>query len=304
MSEIKYYLGIDGGGTKTAFALADYEGAVLQEIVLGATNPNDVGFDTAFATLRQGIEAVTDGIAPSEISAYAGLAGCSSVENLPRIRDFLSQFGFARLNNHNDAMNAVAAALGDGDGVVVIMGTGSIAYAKSRSYLRRIGGYGYLFGDAGSGFAIGRDVILAALQQEDGSGENTLLHGYVTELCGTGSVLSSIDRFYEKGKTEIARYAPLAFRAYEEGDAVAKRILYENLSAIAALVRSGGETVGTDTVTVTLCGGLTAAKDTILPILSARLAEGERRYEIKICQKPPVYGALRLAGMPIRQEKG
>lgn len=298
MSEIKYYLGIDGGGTKTAFALADTSGNILREITLGATNPNDVGFESTFAVLSKGIEQVCDSYPYNKISVYAGLAGCSSVENLPKIRDFLATFGFGKCANHNDAMNAVAAALDDKDGVAVIMGTGSIAYAQSGTYLRRIGGYGYLFGDAGSGFAIGRDTILAALQYEDGSGAETLLHTLVKEQCGTNTVLQSIDRFYEKGKIEIARYAPLAFLAFEKGDAVAKKIITENLRAIACLIRAGADTVGSDYVNVTLCGGLTVSQKIILPTLYCLLADSTYHYEIKICEKPPVWGALRLAGMP------
>ena len=303
MTNIQYYLGIDGGGTKTAFALADQAGTVLKEITLGATNPNDVGFENTFAILDEGINTLCKGIDLQKISVFAGLAGCSSAENLPKIRDFLEGFGFGKTSNHNDAYNAVSAALDGNDGVTVIMGTGSIAYAKSGSYLRRIGGYGYLFGDSGSGFAIGRDVILAALQYEDGSGAPTLLHSLVKKQCGTETVLANIDLFYKEGKQEIARYAPLAFRAFTEGDAVAKRILTDNLCSIAALVRSGADTVGTKTVKVTLCGGLCAAKEIILPILSSLLADDTRQYEIEICQKTPVWGALRLAGMPIKQEK-
>lgn len=301
MSEIKYYLGIDGGGTKTAFALADTNGNVLKETTLGATNPNDVGFDQTYTTLKKGIETVCCGYPYHFISAFAGLAGCSSAENMPKIRDYLSQFGFAKANNHNDAWNAVSAALGNEDGIVVIMGTGSIAYAKSGTYLRRIGGYGYLFGDAGSGFAIGKDVILAALQEEDQSGEKTLLHGYVKEMCGSDTVLGSIDHFYKEGKREIARYAPLAFKAYEKEDVVAKRIIWNNLSAIASLIKAGCKTVDTNPIIITLCGGLTAAEAIILPILHTLLESETRRYEIKVCKQPPVYGALRLAGMPTKQ---
>ena len=69
---------------------------------------------------------------------------------MPKITEFLKSFNFAKAENHNDAQNAVSACLKDGDGVVVIMGTGSIAYAKKDKELFRIGGYGYLFGDEGS----------------------------------------------------------------------------------------------------------------------------------------------------------
>ncbi len=303
MPNIQYYLGIDGGGTKTDFALADKNGVILNRVILGASNPNDVGFEKAFATLKEGIETVCDGYPYDRISVFAGIAGCSSVENLPKIRAFLQSFEFAHTDNHNDARNAVAASLDDGDGITVIMGTGSIAYAKQGSSLYRIGGYGYLFGDMGSGFAIGRDAILAALQYEDGSGENTLLHEYIKEVRGTESVLECIDLFYKEGKKEIAKYAPLAIKACAAGDTKAKKIITENLSAIAALIKGGAKKLSGDTIKVVLCGGLTAAEDVILPILSSLLQDETKRYEIGICRNSMVWGALRLAGMPSVNEK-
>ena len=298
----RYFLGIDGGGTKTAFALADGQGRVLDRLTLGACNPNDVGFDETFRVLSEGIEAICKSYDLGEISVFAGLAGCSSKENMPRIASFLSSFGFCRYANHNDAWSAVAGALGREDGIAVIMGTGSIAYAKRGQELFRIGGYGYLFGDKGSGYAIGRDVILSALQMEDGSGEATLLHALVKEQCGDERVLSSIDRFYEGGKREIARYAPLAFEGYLQGDAVAKRILEDNLSSIAQLIKGGGKRLEGGQIKVVLCGGLTRSAELILPLLCPMLADEEQDYRVSVCQKEPVFGALLLAGMPAKEE--
>ncbi|MBQ8911694.1 MAG: hypothetical protein IJY89_03915, partial [Clostridia bacterium] len=264
---ISYYLGIDGGGTKTAFVLANGRGRVLERLTLGACNPNDVGFEETFAVLKRGILTVCSGYPMEEISVFAGLAGCSSAENMPRITAFLSTFGFGRYKNHNDAVSAVSAALQGADGIAVTMGTGSIAYAKRGEELFRIGGYGYLFGDEGSGFALGRDAILAALQYEDGSGEKTLLYDLVRAQCGGQTVLSRIDHFYAEGKREIARYAPLVFKGVKEEDAVSKKILQKNLSAIAAMIRGGAARLSTEEIPVVLCGGLTAQGQILLPML-------------------------------------
>jgi N-acetylglucosamine kinase-like BadF-type ATPase len=297
----RLFLGIDGGGTKTAFALANEEGTILARKTLGACNPNDVGFLETERVLKEGIEELCAGYDMAEISVYAGLAGCSSAENLPKIGAFLSQFGFLKYANHNDAQNAVAAALGRKDGVAVIMGTGSIAYAKKGSDLYRIGGYGYLFGDKGSGFAIGRDVILAALSEEDGSGRQTALYQPVLALCGGETVLSKIDFFYKEGKKEIARYAPLAFEAFKKGDAVARGILEENLSAIARLITGGAGHLKSSSVKVALCGGVTRQEEILLPMLAELLSKDSTAYELSVCQKEPVWGALLLAGMPCEE---
>ena len=301
MAEIRYFLGIDGGGTKTDFALTDSEGNLLRRVKLGATNPNDVGFERASATLREGITALLEGIDPAEVSAYAGLAGCSSLENQPKIAELLAAFGFGRAENHNDAQNALAAALDGEDGIMVIMGTGSIAYAKCQNEQHRIGGYGYLFGDAGSGFAIGREVILAAFSAEDGSGDPTLLYDLVREKAGLDTVLSGIDEFYRGGKRLLADYAPLAFTAFARGDRVAEQILLRNLSAIAGLIKGGAKKLSRRAVKVGLCGGLTKDSAIILPMLSQLLEKEETEFTIEICHRPPVWGALRLAGMPKKE---
>ena len=151
IEKTEYYMGIDGGGTKTEFALADKDGNIVSKIVLRGSNPNDVGIMETYSVLTEGIFALCDDVNVhipfKKISVFAGLAGCSSAENMPKITYFLSKFGFNRYANNNDAYNAVSAGLGNSDGVAVIMGTGSIAYAKKGDELYRIGGYGYLFGD-------------------------------------------------------------------------------------------------------------------------------------------------------------
>jgi N-acetylglucosamine kinase-like BadF-type ATPase len=114
-------------------------------------------------------------------------------------------------------------------------------------------------------------------------------------------VLSGIDDFYRGGKQLLATYAPLAFEAYQSGDAVAANILHRNLSAIATLIEGGAKHLTEKTVTVSLCGGLTKQEAILLPILHTLLANTERTYEIEICRRVPVWGALRLAGMPKKE---
>ena len=295
-----YYLGIDGGGTKTDFALADEKGTLLRRITLDASNPNDVGFPQTEKILQNGITMACEGIDLTSVSVFAGLAGCSSAENAPRIYNFLKQFPFSNIQNDNDAKNAIAASLGKRDGVTVVMGTGSIVYAKNKDALYRIGGYGYLFGDEGSGFSLGKDAILAALRQEDGSGAPTLLHDYVKDQCAGDTVLSKIDVFYRDGKKEIAKYAPLVFKAFQNGDAVACKILTQNIATIAEMISAAADKLerASGTVTVVLCGGLCAQKEILIPLLHSALKNDNRTYQIEICTDPPVIGALRMAGMP------
>ena len=293
---INYYLGIDGGGTKTEFRLVDKDGTLLSSALLGASNPNDIGLDATCALLSEGIDKVTDGYGREAISVFAGIAGAATGDHASRIANFLRSLGFAKADAASDVHISLAACLGDEDGIAVIMGTGSVAFAQCGGKILRAGGYGYLLCDAGSGFALGQGAILAALQAEDGSGAPTLLHDMVADACGKGCVTNALSDFYRGGKAEIASYAHLIFDAHEKDDAVATEILTRNVHAVADLIRAIGTRMGAERVRAVLCGGLTAKSEVILPLLRDALASDTREYSLSISEAAPVQGALYLAG--------
>lgn len=296
-NEIQYYLGIDGGGTKTAFALVDACGKQIASLTLGASNPNDIGLDATCTLLGDGIDQVTKGIDRAQISLFAGIAGAATGDNAARLTAYLGTLGFAKAACQSDLALSLAVCLGDDDGIAVIMGTGSVSMGRKNGELFRAGGYGYLFGDVGSGFALGQGAILAALQAEDGSGEQTLLHDMVAAYCGKARVLDALSDFYRSGKAEIARYAPLVFDAHAQGDAVATAILLTNVQAIASNIRALGTRMDKEHIHVVLCGGLVAKSDVILPLLQDALAGDGREYILSVAKAQPIQGALYLAGL-------
>ena len=296
-SDQMFYLGIDGGGTKTEFALADPKGNIIKSICLGTSNPNDIGIENTLNVLRAGIIEVCGNVQKSNISVFAGLAGGTTAGIYEQISTFLSRLGFAQAQNGSDAMNAISASLGDADGISVIMGTGSVTFAQVSGKAYRVGGYGYLLGDAGSGFSLGREAILAALCFEDGSGEETLLYDAVRKKCGTESVLGSLGNFYSGGKREIAQYAPLLLHAYADGDKVAGRILYNELTKVAQTVRGARKHLPDTSapIPVVLCGSLCTKDDIIYRALCDIMSN--EAYSISLCERSLIFGALRLAGM-------
>lgn len=292
-----YYLGIDGGGTKTDFALADSKGTVQSSVSLGPSNPSDIGIENTLNVLRAGIIEVCGNIPKSSISVFAGLAGGTTDGVYEQISAFLSRLGFAKTKNGSDAMNAITASLGKTDGISIIMGTGSVTFAQVNGKIHRVGGYGYLLGDPGSGFSLGREAIYAALSYEDGSGEETKLYEAVRKKCGTKSILESLGKFYSIGKREIAQYAPLVLNAYKDGDKIAQRILFTDLEKVAKTIRGASKYLPNtkEPIKVVLCGGLCVKDDTIHHALCEILAK--ENYLISVCERTPIYGALKLAGM-------
>ncbi len=262
------------------------------------SNPSDISIDGALNILKIGIGEVCGDISKSNISLFAGLAGGSTEGIYEQFSEFFSRFGFANASHGSDAMNAISASLGKSDGIAVIMGTGSVAFAQVGGKVHRVGGYGYLIGDEGSGFALGREAILAALRFEDGSGESTSLYASVKEKCGTKHVLENLGEFYRGGKRTIAQYAPLVLNAYLEGDKVATDILLRNLEAVAQTVRGASKHLPSKNapVRVELCGSLCTKEDTVA--IALRKILDKEGYSINLCKNPLIIGALRLAGMP------
>jgi N-acetylglucosamine kinase-like BadF-type ATPase len=189
----------------------------------------------------------------------------------------------------------VAAALGDGDGVAVIAGTGSIAFARRAGVLHRFGGFGYLLGDGGSGFAVGRDAILYALRAEERGATDTPLTALVRKHCGMPRVLDAVGKLYEGGKREIASYARTVFEAHAAGDSAATAILEENAAAIAALARASDAVFGNGVRRVVLVGGMVTGEDPYAEMIGKALEDD--RYLVSVCRVSAVYGALRLAGL-------
>lgn len=294
-----YYLGIDGGGTKTALALADSNGTVLRTARYPSTNPVDIGMRQAQAILEEGINHILQNIPRSSVSLFAGMAGGTTGDHQQVLGQFFRSLGFGSVANHNDAQNAIAVGLRGGDGVLVIMGTGSIVYAVSGGNKHRIGGYGYLFGEYGGGYDIGNLGIRAAFAATDGSGPETMLRQLVDEKAGS-SFPDNIASFYKGGKGYIASFAPLVLEAYHAKDSVAAEILRESMGQLARLIRAAAA-MAAENDPIVLAGGLIRQAEGLLPILKAHLPV-ELSNRITICKEEPYLGALLLAGAPVFQE--
>ena len=175
-----YYLGIDGGGTKTRCVLAD-ETTVLATAMSGGSNIVRVGEEHAREALRTVIHQVCASakVSPDQVHAICiGAAGAARPEIAAKIRSVL-----AELVPHNapnievvgDAAIALEAAFGAGPGVIAIAGTGSIVYGRDAAgRIARAGGWGFAISDEGSGHWIGRRAISAILSAHDQSVETAL----------------------------------------------------------------------------------------------------------------------------------
>ena len=303
-SKPEYYLGIDGSANKTTFALGDRNGRILQKIVLGPSNPFDIGISGATAVIDEGIKLITSGINKRKISMFAGLSGGGAHETKEMIRAHLAGLGFLKTDNGSDSANIISAGLGNDDGAVVVMSTGSACFIKKGDAPHtRIGGFGYLFDHGGSGYDLGNAAIRAALCAEDGSGEKTLILDHMLKALKTRSVNENIFNFYSMGKVGIASYAPVIFDAYTDGDKLAENILRRNMERVAELIITASKRFDdTDKKVKIVCvGGLTKQADILFPMLYSEIEKiGDiNRFDISVFDNDVVVGALINAGMPV-----
>lgn len=287
-----YFLGIDGGGTKTAFKLIDKSGMLLKQIYKGPSNPHDIGIEQTLTVLKDGINEVCKGIPYNRVTLFAGLAGFgTSGDSTPVLSRFLDKFGFFAYSSGNDIENI--AALSDYEKcILVIMGTGFNVYAINGSFKRCFAGWGQLFDEGGCGYTLGRDAITATLCAKDGSGAPTMLTNLFKERLGQGPD-AHLTKFYEGGKKYIAEFADLVFKAAALGDGIAEEILQKNARFVAKKINAALKELTDSTagqpVPIVFAGGISKQHKVLFPLIEKHLAAS---CQLMHLESEPVDGAI------------
>ena len=256
---MNYILGVDGGGTKTLALLGDVDGNVLARGVSGASNYNAVGFEAACSALESAIHMACKEY-PGEISALClGLAGAGRKEELERFQNWaVDKFPKTMVKVINDAEILLMAGAPSGPALALICGTGSIVYGRTvTGELIRAGGWGYLFGDEGSGYAIGVAALRAVMQAYDKRGPETLLSELVLERCGLSTAPELVPAIYgaESPRSQLASLSDLVEQAAGRADSVAIGILEEASRELARAIAAVYPKLETSTVPLVITGG-------------------------------------------------
>lgn len=298
------FLGIDGGGTKTAFCLLSGDGEVLAGVETGSTyRPRDPA--AVAAVLAEGVEEVcrSASVRPGDIAfAFAGLPGYGEVlEDVPALDGALDAvLDRRRYRCDNDMLCGWAGSLGVADGINVISGTGSMTYGRRRGVGVRVGGWGEVFGDEGSAYWIAVRGLNAASRMSDGRLPEGPLLGILRRHLGLAADHELIDVVVHRWHAERARIAGLSRQvaaAADAGDAAATSILDEAGSQLAELVEATRRRLPYDEAEVAVVswsGGAFAAPP-VLDAFAARLSGGPRRFELHPPRYAPVVGAALLA---------
>jgi N-acetylglucosamine kinase len=296
-----HVLGIDAGGTKTVCLLADGEGAVISEGRAGGANLHASGELEVEKALHQ----VMDGalgdrdIRPDAICL--GIAGVDRPRDAEAVRGIMRRIGFkSRVLVVNDALVALVAGAGDDPGIVIIAGTGSIVYGRDAAgRAARSGGWGYLLGDEGGGFWIGRAALSAIVRQFDGRGPVTMLTDLALREMRLASPTELVHEIYDRGlhRGTIAGMATIVRHAAEAGDAVSNEILSRATLELTAAASSVVTALGMrgDAFPTVLAGGILRAIPSLAAGVKVRLAEIAPRSDVRLLEVEPAVGAVRLA---------
>jgi N-acetylglucosamine kinase-like BadF-type ATPase len=229
-----YFLGIDGGGTKTRAVLIDESRREIARAVSGPSNYHSVGQVTAEASLRRAIRQAfaSAGITSADVTAIGlGLAGIARPYDYQVLHDILAGIAsFPYIAITHDAEAALVGGVGRRYGAVLIAGTGAIAYGvNARGQSRRADGWGYLLGDDGSAYWIGREGLRAVTRACDGRGRPTALQDLLFADLQLSDCSGLVSRVYAKdfGVPHVAAVASLVEQAAHKGDTVASEILQQ-----------------------------------------------------------------------------
>lgn len=296
-----YYLGIDGGGTKTTCAVGD-ESRVLATATAGPSNIVRVGELNARESLRQAVlqACAAAGIAPEQIAGtYIGGSGAGHPEVAEIVRKILAEMVRSPIVVAGDMQSALEAAFDNGPGVVVNAGTGSFAYGRNqRGETMRAGGFGFAIGDEGSAQWIGRsavNLLLRASDRLDGIAETPLAKA----LFKAWGVSSLADLSRAANSVPPPNFAALSPAVFASDDDVATQVLSaagRELSAIADVVI--GRLFAKDhgaAVPVAMTGGVFRHAPRVRDVFYNELHRIEPRAEINPQVVDPVEGALRMA---------
>ena len=271
-----YLLGVDAGGSRTTAVLADLNGRPLRTTETVGANPYSCGVDQAFRTLEVAVEQLIDPADFAQVSACViGLAGYSHADFRERFPFFITRFGWRdRCVVVPDLEVAFAAGTSAASGTLLLAGTGATA-AKivDHCVVRQVDGSGWLLGDEGAGFWLGREAVAAVLRALDGRAETTSMAEPVADALGVSLKRSSlISAIYLEKPVRLARLAPIVTTAAAKGDGAALAIVHEAAARLTNSVAALSP-FDADNRELVLAGGVLRTDNPLSQLVSTQLQD-------------------------------
>jgi N-acetylglucosamine kinase-like BadF-type ATPase len=266
-------VGVDAGGTCT-IAVARRGNETSQPFKADAANPSALGIERAAEVIAQAVRGALNG--DRAVAIAVGAAGAGRAKTAEGLRVALSlRFPDALVVVTDDTHIALRSMIPTGDGIVLIAGTGAIAYGEigERSY--RSGGFGYAIGDDGSGFAIGSAALKLLLRSYEGRAPRDPMLDAIARNLGVQTVMEALDYVYAGGSpiARVAALAPVVLEFAGSGERSASKIvqaaaleLYELVRAVVRASQAAGA------LPLAFSGGLLRENNLLTFLVETRLS--------------------------------
>ncbi len=299
---MRYYLGVDGGGTKTYALITDEDGRIVGKGVGGNGN-HQIDGDTARMSIELAVEQALQQaeLTREEIAyAYFGLAGADRETDYRILNPMIASLGLPRFQVNCDTMIAMRAGTDRPYGVVLICGTGTnCAGVNEQGEFLQCGGFSYKYGDFGGGGSLSIEAFRTVIRAWDGREEQTLLTQLVLDELGYQTTEEMFHDFLDHAKPVPAELTKLLFNAADQGDTPAQTILRkqgEELGKAArAVIRQLN--MGDSSFDVVLAGSVVTrgSGNHIDPYVEAYVKEAAPQANLAKLGIEPVAGAVWLA---------
>ncbi|WP_337098557.1 N-acetylglucosamine kinase [Paenibacillus sp. YIM B09110] len=298
---MNYYLGIDGGGSKTLAVVTDRSGHVIGRGVSGCGN-HQIGVELADGSIRAAIHAamVQANVKHEDIAfATFGLAGADREADFQILRPMVAAMGFEHYQIVCDTVIGLRAGTKQQDGVVVICGSGTNCYGvNALGEELQIGGFGYSFGDFGGGGDLAVEAFRAVIRAWEGREKPTALTELTLDMLGFDTVEAMFHAYLDEYKRAPHTLAKLLFEAADRDEA-ARAILQRQgrelgISASAVIRRLN---MSHDTFDLVMVGSVLTRGDSryIKPYIEEQVKAVAPHCTLRVLEMEPVAGAILLA---------
>ncbi len=304
---MKYYLGVDAGGTKTHTIIANENDEICGEYTSGPGNASSIGIEAAIENIFESIIAAklkaekTVGEKELHITASCvGLAGLDSDEDRNSLTIVLEKlFDKLQLNAPtivNDIQIGLKSATENKNALAIICGTGSNCFAQNEEGKTVwVGGLEYLLSDEASGYYMGYKALHLAVKSYDGRVEKTTLEGAITKELNVPNMRAAKNVVHQFKKKDFAHLTYLIFDAYRQGDWAAKKIVEETVDEAYLMIKTAADKLAyTKTFDVVYIGGLFENSNFAI-LLSDKIKESYPLANIIFHKRVPAWGAIEIA---------
>lgn len=300
---MKYYIGIDGGGTKTLIRLIDDKNKIIDTFATTGSNISSIGYESTNKILKKALNKILfdNNLEIKNCSGLCmGASGVDRKEEKVKIEKILKKIGFNKIKVVNDTKIALRTMTNKNFGIVIIAGTGSIVMGIDKENEVRAGGWGYKLGDEGSAYWIGLEGIKSVLNSYDKIFKETKLTKEILEFFKIKDPSSFIDIFYNNkvDKNKISEVSQIVDKVANEGDEIAINILKEGSERLGKQVLAVYNNLFSEkneSIPIILNGSVALNSKVFNKSLKSFLENKSDYFLIKEIKEDPSFGACKMA---------